>query len=130
MNKRILIVDDHDRVAFFLREGLADLASDSAGNEYEVQILGSGEQALEQIRHHRFDLLIVDFRLPGINGLDVIRQARDLAPTARSILITAYGSSEIDQEAQRLQACQCLHKPFRLQDLIHTVRQAMQNAQP
>lgn len=115
--KRILIIDDESRVAFFLQEGLKGL-----GDEYEVQASESAELALKQIDQHPFDLLVVDFRLPGINGLDLIKHVRNVNPDAKTILITAYGSPEIEKEAQRLDISRYLHKPFRIQELMHTVQ--------
>ncbi|MBN1584434.1 MAG: response regulator [Anaerolineae bacterium] len=115
--KRILIVDDESRVAFFLQEGLKGL-----GDEYDVQAIGSAELALEQIHKRPFDLLVVDFRLPGINGLDLIKRVRNVNPGAKMILITAYGSPEIESEARQLDISRYLHKPFRIQELMHTVQ--------
>lgn len=112
-----MIVDDESKVAFFLQEGLKEL-----GNEYEVQAIGSAELALEQIDQQPFDLLVVDFRLPGLNGLDLIRRVRNVNPDTKTILITAYGTPEIEQEARRLDISRYLHKPFRIQDLMHTVQ--------
>ena len=65
--KRILIVDDEAIVAFFLMEGLKGL-----GDDYEVRTTGSAELALEQISHTPFDLAVIDYRLPGLSGLDLI----------------------------------------------------------
>ena len=118
--KRILIVDDEASVAFFLREGLAEL-----GDRYEVCSTGSAELALEQIGRRPFDLLVVDFRLPGLNGLDLLRQVRNVSPGTKTILITAYGTAEIEQEAYRLRACRYLDKPFHIEDLMRAVQSAL-----
>ncbi|MBN1937229.1 MAG: response regulator [Anaerolineae bacterium] len=115
--KRILIVDDESRVAFFLREGLTGL-----GDEYEIHIIASAELALRQIEQQPFDLLVTDFRLPGINGLELIRRMRQLCPETKTILITAYGSPEIEYEAYQLDAQRYLRKPFPIQELMGTVQ--------
>lgn len=115
--KHILIVDDEARVAFFLREGLCGL-----GDEYKVDIAKSAESALERMRCQPFDLLVVDLRLPGISGLDLLKRARDTSPYTKTILITAYGSPEIEREAYRLNAYRYLHKPFRIEELMGTVQ--------
>ena len=104
-------------MAFFLQEGLRGL-----GDEYEVQAIESAELALEQMHRRSFDLLVVDFRLPGINGLDLIERVHDVNPDAKTILITAYGSPEIEKEAYRLNTCRYLHKPFRIEELMCTVQ--------
>ena len=118
--KRILIVDDERVVSFFLEEGLKGL-----GNEYEICSIGSGERALDRVRQQSFDLLVVDFRLPGINGLDLIEQVQKIQPDIKTILITAYGSEEIEQEAYRLRACSYLRKPFHIEKLMWTVQGAL-----
>jgi len=118
--KRVLIVDDEVRVAFFLKEGLQGL-----GSGYEVATIGSAELALEQISAHPVDLAVIDYRLPGINGLDLIRRLKDLYPATRTILITAYGSPDVEDEAARLRPSRYLDKPFRIDDLIRAVQSAL-----
>jgi two-component system response regulator AtoC len=119
-HKRILIVDDESIVAFFLMEGLKGL-----GDEYDVRVTESGEMALEQLTHARFDLAVIDYRLPGISGLDLIRRLKDISPKTQTIVITAYSSPELEDEARRLQACRYLEKPFRIQELMSTVQEAL-----
>jgi two-component system response regulator AtoC len=118
--KRILIVDDEAIVAFFLMEGLKGL-----GDEYEVRTTGSGELALEQFSSTPFDLAVVDYRLPGISGLDLIRRLKRVSPGTRTIVITAYSSPELEAEARRLQTWRYLEKPFPIQDLMCTVQEAL-----
>jgi DNA-binding NtrC family response regulator len=115
--KRILIIDDEPRVAFFLQEGLKAL-----GDDYQISTISSAELALEQIDRHTFDLLVVDFRLPGINGLDLIERVQSVSPDTKTILITAYGSPEIEKKAHRLDICRYLNKPFRIEELMCTVQ--------
>ena len=118
--KRILIVDDEAKVAFFLREGLLGL-----GPEYEVQTSASAEQALERIQCQPVDLAVVDYCLPGADGLELLRQLQDICPDTRTILITAYGSREVEDEAFHLRTCQYLAKPFHIEDLMSTVQQVL-----
>ena len=118
--KRILIVDDEAIVAFFLMEGLQGL-----GDEYDVRTSGSAESALEQVQHGRFDLAVVDYRLPGLNGLDLIRRLREISPETHTIVITAYSSPELKHEALQLRASRYLEKPFRIQDLMCTIEEVL-----
>ena len=118
--KRILIVDDEARVAFFLMEGLKGL-----GNEYEVYTVASAELALEQFHHQPFDLAVIDYRLPGTSGLDLIKQLKDISPTTQTIVVTAYGTPELEDEAYRLHAYRYLAKPFHIEDLMYTVQEAL-----
>jgi len=118
--KRILIVDDETAVAFFLQEGLSGL-----GDEYQVSSTPSAELALEQIRDQPFDLLVIDYCLPGIDGLDLIERLESVSPNTRTILITAYDSPEIQNAAHRLRAYHYFAKPFPIQDLMSTVEKAL-----
>ena len=118
--KRILIVDDEVRVAFFLQEGLKGL-----GDDYEVHTTESAELALKEMDARPFDLAVIDFRLPGINGLDLIEQLKVISPDTQTILITAYSSPHVESEAQRLSTYDYLAKPFRIEDLMCTVQKAL-----
>jgi DNA-binding NtrC family response regulator len=123
MPKRILIVDDETRVAFFLQEGLRGL-----GAEFEVSTTESAESALEQIEREPVDLAVIDFRLPGLNGLDLIARLQCLSPQTQTILITAYSSPELEDAAYHLHARRYLAKPFAIQDLMSTVQEALGSA--
>lgn len=118
--KRILIVDDAAIVAFFLMEGLRGL-----GEEYDVRTSGSAESALELMQHGHFDLAVVDYRLPGLSGLDLIRRLAEISPETHTIVITAYSSPELEEEAVRLRAARYLEKPFRIQDLMCTIEEVL-----
>jgi len=119
-NKRILIVDDEAIVAFFLSEGLKGL-----GDEYDVHTTASAEGALEQFHGARFDLAVVDYRLPGLSGLDLLERLQEISPETQTIVITAYSSPELENEAARLSASRYLEKPFRLQELMYTVQEVL-----
>ena len=118
--KNILIVDDEPKVAFFLQESL-----ESLGNNYQVMRAGSAEAALLEIDHTSFDVVITDLRMPGMNGLELMQRVKDKSPRTRTILITAYGSDEIEAETRRLQAYRYFTKPFHVEDLTTAVHEAL-----
>lgn len=118
--KRILIVDDEKKVAFFLQEGLTGL-----GERYEVITSDSAENALQQLDAYSFDLVVTDFRLPGLNGLQLMEYLQKRSPGTRTILITAYGSDEVEAAAYKLHARRYLPKPFRIEDFVRTVRETL-----
>jgi len=120
INHKILIVEDELGVAQPLKKAL-DL---SPNKLYQVELSSSGEAALEQLRNKRFDLLISDFRLPGMDGLELMEQAREISPEIRSVLITAYGSPSVEERARKLFTAY-LPKPFHLRDIIRTVQQIL-----
>lgn len=118
--KRILIVDDEKKVAFFLQESLEGL-----GGNYQVVSVETGEQALKEIGRGPFDLVVTDLRMPGINGLELIERLRRVSPATPIILITAYGSDEVEAEARRLRAYRYFAKPFHIEDFTQTVQEAL-----
>lgn len=118
--KHILIVDDEPRVAFFLSKTL-----ERSPDDYRISVAHSGEEALEVLSRSSVDLLVTDLRMPGISGLELIRWVRASSPDTRSILITAYGNSEVEAEAQRLKAYRYITKPFNAKDFAQVVQQAL-----
>jgi CheY-like chemotaxis protein len=119
-NRRILIVDDESKVAFFLQESLESLA----GN-YQVVRADTGASALAERGRAPFDVVITDLRMPGMSGLELMQRVRDQFPQTRTILITAYGSDDVEAETRRLQAYRYFTKPFHIQDLTSAVQEAL-----
>jgi DNA-binding NtrC family response regulator len=121
---RILIVDDEQTLVFFLHRGLSE-----AGLNCEVDVVGSGEEALAKLAFEKYQVLVTDLKMPGINGLTLASAARSLHPAIGVILMTAYGSREVETEAEQLMIDGYLTKPFqmeRLRDLIEKILQAQQ----
>lgn len=118
--KRILIVDDEAKVAFFLQESF-----ESLGRGYQVIRADSGESALAEIELAPFDVVITDFKMPGMSGLELMQRVREGHPDTRVILITAYGSDDVEAETRRLQAYRYFTKPFHVEDLITAVQEAL-----
>jgi CheY-like chemotaxis protein len=118
--KRILIVDDESIVAYFLMEGLKGL-----GEAYDVRTSGSAESALKLMAHAHFDLAVVDCQLPGLDGLGLIRRLREVSPDTQTIVITAYSSLQLEEEARQLRTARYLEKPFRIEELIYTIEEVL-----
>ena len=112
----ILIVEDDAVLREFLRTALAD--------EFDVAAAVTGEEAVELTRRLRPDVVLLDVMLPGLSGLDVVRQIRadrELRDT-RVLVMTAF--SDIDpSEAEAAGADRFLSKPFDLLELTETVRE-------
>ena len=121
--KRILIVDDEEPVLFVLEKGLQRL-----GDWCLFETAMSAYEALDKIRKQSFDLIISDLRMPGMDGLQLFKRVRLLDPHTRLILMTAYGSAEIEATAYKLGACRYIDKPFEIEDLMAEARKAL--AQP
>ena len=102
--ERILIVDDWR----FMRDYLRELFE----GKYEVDTASNGEEALRMIEEEVYDLVFVDQRLPGIDGIELIRRINELSPGTQVIVITAYGSVESAVEAIKLGAFDYIQKPI------------------
>jgi DNA-binding NtrC family response regulator len=125
---RILIVDDEPTLVFFLRRGLSE-----ADLNCEVEGVGSGEEALSRLAFDKYRVLITDLKMPGISGLTLVAAARSLQPAIGIILMTAYGSREIETEAEQLMVDAYLTKPFqieRLRNLVEKILHARQYPAP
>jgi len=102
---KILIVDDE----LIMRESLAGWLERDG---HHVETVGSGEEALESIKTTKFDIMLVDIKMEGISGLDVLKQVKESDPETEIIMITAYGSISSAIEAMKNGAYDYLLKPF------------------
>src|SRR3712207_5085208 len=116
---RLLVVDD-DRAILTL------IGTIALGEGFDVATTVSGEDAMKQIRHRPVDLVLLDLRMPGVTGLDVLRSIREISPRVKVVLMTGYGTIDTAVEAVKLGAMDYLTKPFdlpRLRQLLATVRE-------
>jgi DNA-binding NtrC family response regulator len=101
---KVLVVDDDP---FALRS----MARALGGESYQVVTAASGAEALDLLRQGSFDLVLADLKMPEVDGLEVLRQARELAPQAVVLILTGYASLESAIEALREGAYDYLVKP-------------------
>jgi len=80
----------------------------------------TGGAALALLKDHQVDWVISDFKLPDINGVEVLAEARRIQPGVKMALMTAYGSAEVESAARRLGAAY-LPKPFKLEDIVELI---------
>ncbi|HMR67799.1 MAG TPA: response regulator, partial [Anaerolineae bacterium] len=104
-NQKILIVDDEKNIRLTMKQALQPLG-------YELETAVNGEDALQQLEVGDFGLILLDLRLPGLSGLEVLRRVAELRPDIRVILISAHGTVENAVEAMRLGAVDFIQKPF------------------
>jgi excisionase family DNA binding protein len=115
---RILVVDDEASIRELLSKTLA-LA------EYEVDVAPEGRSAVERLRTLPYDLLITDLKMPGVDGLAVIREARRYKPDMPVIIITGFSSEASAIEAVNLGVSGYLTKPFRVPKVLATAAKAL-----
>jgi two-component system sensor histidine kinase/response regulator len=125
---RVLVVDDEEGirlgVARVLEKFVASFPDIAAEISYEVESAASGEDAVERLRDAPPDILLLDLKLPGIGGLDVLREARNLDPPVLTVMVTAYASVTTAVEATRGGTFDFLPKPFTPSEIKAVVRRA------
>ena len=114
---KILVVDDEMGPREALRMILRD--------EYKVTVAGGGEQALKYVSQEDFDLVILDIRMPGMNGIDLLEKIKEDAPDTEVAMITAYASVETATKALRQDALDYLVKPFDSSSVKEIVRKGV-----
>jgi DNA-binding response OmpR family regulator len=115
---RILVVDDESSIRDLLSKTLA-LA------EYDVDTASDGRSALERLRLYPYDLLIADLKMPGLDGLSVIREAKRLKTDLPVIIITGYSTETAAIEAVNLGVSGYLTKPFRVPQVLAAAAKAI-----
>jgi excisionase family DNA binding protein len=115
---RILVVDDEASIRDLLAKTLA-LA------EYDVDVAADGRSALERMRMYPYDLLIADLRMPGMDGLTVIREARRFQASLPVLIITGYSTESTAIEAVNLGVAGYLTKPFRVPQVLAAAAKAL-----
>ena len=114
---KVLLVDDEEEFVKTLAERIEmrNLKSDVAL---------SGESALEILDKDLPDVMVLDLKMPGIDGLEVLRRTKKVYPGVQIIMLTAHGSKKDEQEARRLGVFEYLKKPVDLETLMRTITAA------
>lgn len=117
MSWKILVVDDDVDTC----ENLSDIFTNFG---HEVSTAHNGRDALRQASEQRFDVVLLDLRMPGMDGLELSRELKRLAPTMVAILITGYADPETEQQAAQIGVWRVLSKPVNIDRLMPLVQQA------
>ncbi len=116
MKQRVLIVDDDRDHA----ESLADVLEMRG---HPVELAHSGEEAVERFRGAEFDLVLLDVKLPGINGVETFVELKRIRPTARVMMMTGYSLEQLIAQAIEGGALGVLYKPFAATQLLEALNQ-------
>lgn len=115
----VLVVDDEPGMREFLEIML--------GKEgYSVKTASNGEEAIQMIQNEVFDLALVDIQMPGLNGIDVLRSAKETTPEITIIMITAFASHETAIEAMKLGAYDYITKPFKIDEIKLVISKSLE----
>src|SRR5882757_7900444 len=118
---KILLIEDDPGIVMTLRRVLTE-------EGYSVQVEKRGDNGLTAAQNDSFDVVITDMKLPGLNGLDLVRELHAAKPRLPIILMTAHGTTETAIQATKSGAYDYLLKPFEIQEFIELVEKALKSA--
>ena len=109
-NMKILLVDDDE----WIRDSLSLFFQAEGCN---LRTFETAEEAMEAVTYQVYDIVISDYKLPGMDGLEFLRRVKEKQPNAFEILITAYANCEIEKEANEIGVKDIIPKPFTSEDV-------------
>ncbi|NJD63073.1 MAG: sigma-54-dependent Fis family transcriptional regulator [Deltaproteobacteria bacterium] len=116
-SKRILVVDDEPQIRSFLKN-LFEMGG------WDVHEALSGTEGIEKIERERYDVILTDLKMPGADGIEILRTAKKIQSDAEVVVMTGYGTVDSAIEAMRAGAFHFLLKPFRAEEVRHLVDKA------
>lgn len=114
----LLIVDDEDGARQALRAIFKD--------DYQLLLASDGPSAIAFAQKHKIDVAVLDIRMAGMSGVDVLERLKYIDPSIEAVMMTAFETTETIRKALRLRACDYLNKPFEVADMRAAVANAMQ----
>ncbi|MCK9294945.1 MAG: response regulator [Desulfobulbaceae bacterium] len=117
----IMVIDDEKIVG-----DMAKLSLEQDG--YEVETFLNGESALERLKTKRFDVVVTDLKMKGVDGLEVLRTVKKLYPTTVVIMITAFANLDVAIEALRDDVHDFFPKPVKIKELKASIKRALGTA--
>lgn len=118
MSGRVLVVDDERNMVRTFRDIMEFRGWETAG-------AFSGEEALKRLEEHSYDVILMDVRMSGMNGVETLVAMKEAHPGVRVILMTAYTATELLEEARREGAIAILPKPIQIPDLVEHLEEAV-----
>ena len=120
---KILIVDDEEALRFLL-------ASELEAEAFDVQSAGDGDEAIEMIRKkiertERFDVILLDIKMPRLDGFEVLKFVKNNIPETKVIMLTAYADVKNAIESLRQGASDFVSKPYDLDDILTSINRAL-----
>jgi len=118
VKQRIMIIDDEKIVG-----DMAKISLEQDG--YEVETFLNAAPALERLKGAKFDVVVTDFKMKGIDGLEVLRIVKSLYPDVKVIMITAFANLDVAIEALRGEVHDFFPKPVKIRELKESIRKAL-----
>ncbi len=117
MKIRVLLVDDEENFVQLMTERLTM-------RDYDVTSTLSGEDAVEKVKGYNFDVVILDMLMPGIDGIETLREIKSMKPLTEVIVLTGHAAVDTAIEGMKLGAFDYLEKPCETEDLVSKIDKA------
>ena len=117
---KVLLVDDEQEFIETLSERLKM-------RDLDTKLALDGEQALEAVQDDEPDVMLLDLKMPGMDGMEVLRKVKKAFPGVQVVMLTGHGTDKDEEQAKHLGAYAYLQKPVDLEHLVVTLRDAFQN---
>ncbi len=114
---KVLMVDDEE-------EFVNTLAERVKMRELKSEVALNGEEALQKMEEEAPDVMVLDLKMPGIDGMEVLRRVRQAYPEVQVIILTGHGTDKDEEDAKRLGAFAYLQKPVSIEKLVKTMKDA------
>ena len=118
--KKILLIDDDE----WIRDSMTLFFE---GEGCRIKTLETAEEGMKEVKNEAYGIIIADYRLPGMNGLEFLEQVQKLNPNIIKILISAYGNEEILRKAKRIGIQDFIEKPFTSEIIEASLSQVLEN---
>ena len=122
MAERILVIDDELDMLMLLRMIIEE------NTDCEVETTNNPSEGLKMVMEDDYDLVIADLKMPGMDGMEVFEELKEMRPDIPVIIITAYGSLETAEEARKKGVADFITKPFRKDTILFTMSRVLELA--
>ncbi len=122
MPQRILVIDDELDMLMLMRMIIED------NTDYEVETTNNPSEALKMVTENDYDLVITDLKMPGMDGIELFDEFKEIKSDIPVIMITAYGSLETADEAMKKGVADFITKPFRKDSILFTMNRVLELA--
>ncbi|MCX5776694.1 MAG: response regulator [Candidatus Firestonebacteria bacterium] len=117
---KILIAEDDQGIRGLLEQGLES-------KNYNITTAANGQEAIGKIKKETFDLILCDIKMPGVGGIEVLKEAKNRNPDTRVIMITGYGEDAAYIDSKRFGATGFINKPFNIDEVVASVEKALKS---
>lgn len=115
MREKVLIVDDQFGIRTLLNEVLSK-------EGYKIYQAANGLQALNVTKQHAPDLVLLDMKIPGMDGLEILKKMKEIDPDIKVLIMTAYGEMDLIEKTKKLGALAHFSKPFDIEEIRSAVK--------